>query len=76
MCTIRQGSMSNSSLSPHTGSDISRSEPMVEGVAALAWGQKSYQLYAVEQGSATQLVEFPFAKRSVFHCALCSVQGL
>ncbi len=69
MCTIRQGSMSNSqsvSFSPHFGNGIARSEPMVEGVAALTWGQHAYQLFAVEQGNATRLVEFPFAKRLVF----------
>ncbi|KAH9536131.1 hypothetical protein CY35_17G090800 [Sphagnum magellanicum] len=68
MCTIRQGSMSNSqsvSFSPHFGNGIARSEPMVEGVAALTWGQHAYQLFAVEQGNATRLVEFPFAKSCV-----------
>jgi hypothetical protein len=60
--------MSNSqsvSFSPHFGNGIARSEPMVEGVAALTWGQHAYQLFAVEQGNATRLVEFPFAKSCV-----------
>jgi hypothetical protein len=51
--------MSNSqsvSFSPHTGNGIARSEPMVEGLAALTWGQHVYQLFAVEQGNVTRML--------------------
>ena len=66
MCTIRQGSLSNSqSASPRVDSDRSMSEPMAQGVAALAWGQHAYELYAVERGSTLRFFEFRFAKRCI-----------
>lgn len=65
MCTIRQGSLSNSqSSSPRVDSDRSMSEPMVQGVAALAWGHHAYELFAVERGSTLRFFEFRFAKSS------------
>uniref|UniRef100_A0A7I4D4R9 RIC1 C-terminal alpha solenoid region domain-containing protein n=1 Tax=Physcomitrium patens TaxID=3218 RepID=A0A7I4D4R9_PHYPA len=65
MCTIRQGSLSNSqSPSLRVNSDRSMSEPMVQGVGALAWGHHAYELYAVERGSTLRFFEFRFAKSS------------
>lgn len=67
MCTIRQGSMSNSqSPSPRVNNDRSTSEPMVEGVAALAWGEHGYELFSAERGNTSRFFEFHFAKRCLF----------
>lgn len=72
MCTIRQGSLSNSqSSSPRVDSDRSMSEPMVQGVAALAWGHHAYELYAVERGSTLRFFQFRFAKRCILWHYLC-----
>ncbi|BBN10730.1 RAB6A-GEF complex partner protein 1 [Marchantia polymorpha subsp. ruderalis] len=68
MCTIRQGSLSNvfsPSFSMFHGTELSRSEPMVGGVAASAWGEHGYQLFAVEQRNVARLIEFPFAKSCI-----------
>ncbi|CAM6095693.1 unnamed protein product [Calypogeia fissa] len=68
MCTIRQGSLSNvfsPSFSMFSGTELSRSEPMVGGVAALAWGEQGYQLFAVEHRNTARLIEFPFAKSCI-----------
>lgn len=74
MCTIRQGSMSNvlPYASPYAGNELPRSELMVNGVAALAWGEHGYKLFSVEQGHVVRLVEFPFAKS----CLSRSVAGI
>ncbi|KAG0587383.1 hypothetical protein KC19_2G160700 [Ceratodon purpureus] len=65
MCTIRQGSLSNSqSSSSRVDSERSMSEPMVQGVAALAWGHHAYEIFAVERGSTLRFFEFRFAKSS------------
>lgn len=64
MCTIRQGSLSNSqSPAPGVDNERSMSEPMVKGVALLAWGRYAYELFAVERGSTLRFFEFRFAKR-------------
>lgn len=66
MCTIRQGSLSNAqSPSARVESERSMSEPMVQGVAALAWGHHAYELFAVERGSTLRFFEFRFAKRCI-----------
>ncbi|XP_024394918.1 uncharacterized protein [Physcomitrium patens] len=63
MCTIRQGSLSNSqSPAPGVDNERSMSEPMVKGVALLAWGRYAYELFAVERGSTLRFFEFRFAK--------------
>eukprot|EP00850_Spirogloea_muscicola_P003181 SM000012S25443 [mRNA] locus=s12:1087565:1095716:- [translate_table: standard] len=70
MCTIRQGSLSN--VVPNSpprnvvlggpGGARKSTEPMVQGVAQLAWGEYAYQLIAGEQETASRLVQFPFAR--------------